>query len=262
MCRNDKKLLKYELSLDLFGKVQPFEVAQEILDEWKNITREYEEQMEEFVVLNKTYLEEYDKYDSDMKEYKTKKKEKEELNPDDPYGDENPLEEPTKPEKPEEPKAPPASPISNYQIQSVGRVYFNLTKPEPSRWNKILPDEISKRPQNLGVWWDLWDKYMKELVQLDPREDDDEDLLKLVDKEKLKWEDNDSDEKPAQVTPKLSKKSIVMTFNSIRCFYFFIFILTFILCRKKQKIKQISRRQRQRRPLKMNHLKPNLTHIK
>lgn len=28
MCRNDKKLLKYELSLDLLNKVQPFEVEQ------------------------------------------------------------------------------------------------------------------------------------------------------------------------------------------------------------------------------------------
>jgi len=60
----------------------------------------------------------------------------------DPYGDETPLVEPTRPIKPVEPNQPRPSPVSNYEMQSVGRVYFNLTKPEPSRWKKLVAEEI------------------------------------------------------------------------------------------------------------------------
>ena len=42
MCRNDKKLLKYELNLDLYGGVQPFEVEPDVMAQWKAIVDEYE----------------------------------------------------------------------------------------------------------------------------------------------------------------------------------------------------------------------------
>jgi hypothetical protein len=29
----------------------------------------------------------------------------------------------------------------------------------------------------MGVWWELWEKYEKELIKLDPWEDDDEEIL-------------------------------------------------------------------------------------
>ena len=48
MCRNDKKLLKYELVLDLMNKVQPFEVEQQIMEAWRTQVKEYEEKLEEF----------------------------------------------------------------------------------------------------------------------------------------------------------------------------------------------------------------------
>ena len=77
-------------------------------------------------------------------------------------------------------------------MQSVGRVYFNLTKPEASRWKKMLAQEINKRPVNMGIWWELYEKHEKELVQLDPWDDDDEDLL--------------DEAKPAKTAKKPSKK--------------------------------------------------------
>lgn len=55
MCRNDKKLLKYELTLDLFGKVQPFEVDPEVMQKWKEVAEEYEVKYAEYVKANETY---------------------------------------------------------------------------------------------------------------------------------------------------------------------------------------------------------------
>lgn len=70
-------------------------------------------------------------------------------------------------------------------MQSVGRVYFNLTKPEPSRWRGLVPPKNKKKFSNLGVWWELWEKYERELVEFEPWEDeDDEELLKKYNKKK------------------------------------------------------------------------------
>jgi len=67
----------------------------------------------------------------DKDEYDIKKKEQDL----DKYGDEDEkakLKPPAKPIKPKVPEEdPPKSPVSFYEMQSVGRVYFNLTKPEP-----------------------------------------------------------------------------------------------------------------------------------
>lgn len=89
MCRNDKKLLKYELRLDLF----------------------------DFVIDEDSILEE----------------------------------------------------------SSVGRVQVTLAKAEqPARWKRLLADN-SLKPQNMGVWWELWEKYEKELEKHDPEDGGDSD---------------------------------------------------------------------------------------
>lgn len=89
MCRNDKKLLKYELSLDLWGEVLP-------------------------------------------------------------------------------------EPDSYLEESSVGRVFVNLAKADqPSKWKKLLANGANK-PGNMGVWWELWEKYEKELDKHSPDDDDDD----------------------------------------------------------------------------------------
>ena len=59
-----------------------------------------------------------------------------------------------------------------------------MTKPELKRWKKIQAEEISKRPANSGVWWELYEKYEEDLVKLEPFEDDDDELVKKVNKKK------------------------------------------------------------------------------
>ena len=90
MCRNDKKLLRYELNLDLFG---------EVLDQ----------------------------------------------------------------------------PESTLEESSVGRVFITLAKAEqPSRWKRLLADNSAK-PQNMGTWWELWEKHQKDLEKHAPEDDDEDD---------------------------------------------------------------------------------------
>ena len=90
MCRNDKKILKYELNVDLWGKVLP-------------------------------------------------------------------------------------QPQSSIEDASVGRVFVNLAKAEqPSRWKKLFADN-QMRPQNSQIWWELWDKYEKELEKHSPDSDGEDD---------------------------------------------------------------------------------------
>ena len=57
---------------------------------------------------------------------------------------------------------------SFYEDQSVGRILITLAKFEqPSRWRRLLADD-SKKPQNMGVQWELWEKYDKELENYQP----------------------------------------------------------------------------------------------
>ena len=89
MCRNDKKLLKYELKLDLFGKV---------LDQ----------------------------------------------------------------------------PESTLEESSVGRVFVNLSKAEqPARWKRLLSDNNTK-PNNMNIWWDIYEKHQKDLEDFSPEDEDDD----------------------------------------------------------------------------------------
>jgi len=147
MCRNDKKLLKYELEMPLYGEVYPFDkqIDANVLAEYKAAVKAHEDAWDQYRLDNKTYHKALDEYKLDKDQYDIKKKELD-LND---YADEEAkaaLVEPVKPTPPIEPVDPPKSPVSFYEMQSVGRVYFNLTKPEPSRWKKMMAKEIDKRP--------------------------------------------------------------------------------------------------------------------
>ena len=54
----------------------------------------------------------------------------------------------------------PVSAEDSYlEESSVGRVFLNLAKvEEPSRWKRLLAAGETK-PQNMGVWWELWEKH-------------------------------------------------------------------------------------------------------
>ena len=78
MCRNDKKLLKYELRMNLNGDVHPFvnQVDPKVLDTHQEVLNEYETNFEAFKKLNSTYLEKLSKYDKDMDKFRSYKQNK------------------------------------------------------------------------------------------------------------------------------------------------------------------------------------------
>jgi len=62
---------------------------------------------------------------------------------------------------------------SYLEDQSVGRVLITLAKFEqPSRWARLLLDN-SRKPPNMGIQWELWEKYEKELEEFQPDDDTD-----------------------------------------------------------------------------------------
>ena len=85
-------------------------------------------------------------------------------------------------------------PDSYFEDQSVGRILITLAKFEqPSRWRRLLADD-SKKPQNMGVQWELWEKYDKELenyMPIDKLEDTPEEG-----EEAEKQDEPDEEEKP------------------------------------------------------------------
>jgi len=58
MCRNDKKLLKYQMQMELSGDVAPFELPEETLIAYEANMTEYNEKMEKFNIENATFTEE------------------------------------------------------------------------------------------------------------------------------------------------------------------------------------------------------------
>ena len=56
-------------------------------------------------------------------------------------------------------------------MQSVGRLYLNLTKSDASRWKKFATQE---KKSNIGVWWELHEKYESELEKHAPIDDEEE----------------------------------------------------------------------------------------
>ena len=99
---------------------------------------------------------------------------------------------------------------SYLEESSVGRVFVNLAKiEEPSRWKRLLADN-SVKPQNMGVWWELWEKHQKDLEKHAPDEDDDdedddEDSV-IVSKSNGVTEDGDDELADGQSATKKKKK--------------------------------------------------------
>lgn len=85
--------------------------------------------------------------------------------------EEEELVEPVEPIKPEEPQ------ISMFEMQSVGRVYFNLSKPVAHRWKQFITPVNSRKPSQVSLWYEIHEKHELDLVKLDPFSDDDEDML-------------------------------------------------------------------------------------
>ena len=108
-----------------------------------------------FTETNTTYTEEKKEYDLDMEKYNEQEElDKEEINEDEL------LPKPIKPIKPFAPKEVKKPEPSFQEMQSVGRLYLNLTKSEGSRWKKFATQE---RKSNIGIWWELREKYEVEL---------------------------------------------------------------------------------------------------
>lgn len=64
-----------------------------------------------------------------------------------------------------------------FENQSVGRLYFNLTKKSRmTRWKKL--NASSQKLPNLIVWWEMHDKYEKDLDEIESVEDDDSSAFK------------------------------------------------------------------------------------
>ena len=58
-----------------------------------------------------------------------------------------------------------AEPESYFETQSVGRIYVSLTKTHDDsnkKWSGLL-SSASVKPNNMNVWWDMLEKYEKDL---------------------------------------------------------------------------------------------------
>lgn len=63
---------------------------------------------------------------------------------------------------------------SYFEFSSVGRLFVSLAKLEkPTRWERLLTN-TSKPYKNMHVWWDMQQKYQKELSKHKKFEDDEE----------------------------------------------------------------------------------------
>ena len=105
ICRNDKKLLKYQLELDLYGEVKPFEIDEKKQADWKQKWTKYEEDFAEYKRLNATYKDDLEDYNDKLTKWQNSFSDRELAKAiKDPYGDAIPEEpEPKKPTKPVEP---------------------------------------------------------------------------------------------------------------------------------------------------------------
>jgi hypothetical protein len=69
MCRNDKKLLKYQVALELYGNVGPFEPTEADLAEQKSKEEEYEAALKQFDEAMDTYNFDDELYEKQKEEY-------------------------------------------------------------------------------------------------------------------------------------------------------------------------------------------------
>jgi hypothetical protein len=69
MCRNDKKLLKYQLSIELYGNVGPFELSESAISEHNAAEEAHKEAKHKYDQEMLTYKFDYDIYEKKNEEY-------------------------------------------------------------------------------------------------------------------------------------------------------------------------------------------------
>jgi len=109
--------------------------------------------------------------------------------------------EPSKPAL-EKPAAP--SPSTHGQ-QSVGRMYFSLTKKKETRWKKLATNDLKRT--NLVVWWEVHEKHETELDDLESIEED-EDITSSKKKNKKKSKKKKSKKKSKKTEDKVDKEDL------------------------------------------------------
>lgn len=73
---------------------------------------------------------------------------------------------------------------AKFELQSVGRMGVTLQKREQqTKWHSLVADG-SKKPANMGVWWDQLEKYESELDKIDKNEIKDEGVEQEATKKK------------------------------------------------------------------------------
>lgn len=58
---------------------------------------------------------------------------------------------------------------SSYSLASVGRLSINLEKKQEGAWPSPMK---GKKPNNLQVWWEMKERYSKEMQRLQPDEEE------------------------------------------------------------------------------------------
>jgi len=61
------------------------------------------------------------------------------------------------------------SSASSYSLASVGRLSINLEKKQEGVWPSPMK---GKKPNNLQVWWEMKERYSKEMQRLQPDEEE------------------------------------------------------------------------------------------
>lgn len=97
MCRNDKKLLKYQTSVELSGDIAPFELSQEDMTDYDEKMNGYSEKLE-------TFKSDYEKYTFEMSDYEPLKEaydaQQEEIKDQEDPNEDEMLPNPIRPKKP------------------------------------------------------------------------------------------------------------------------------------------------------------------
>ena len=69
MCRNDRKLLKYQVMLELFGNVGPFEIPEAEIAEHSEKEQAYQEAKSQFDDKMATYMTDKEIFDNKLADY-------------------------------------------------------------------------------------------------------------------------------------------------------------------------------------------------
>lgn len=81
---------------------------------------------------------------------------------------------------------------STWVLQSVGRMYLNITKKQsPSKWKRLLLTE--EKSYNMQIWWEMRERFVTELDNFGGKdEDEDDDSSKKKKKKKNQKNKGDS----------------------------------------------------------------------